>query len=422
MSYTLVAALLLLISCAVVGARFLSLPKNIWLLFVAQPLAMAATSLMVFAGGILGTQLAPSAEMATLPLSVLIVGIAAAVMPASLLTKRVGRRKSLMLGLAIAVFGAITAMLAALYALFSLLIAGAFLLGVSMAFVAQMRFAALDSLDDINDSAKALSALMVGGIFAAIIGPELAVAGKDWLNAPFGFAGSFLGLAVFLLLAILVLSKLQIEDKVEDDVATKQDDVASIFKQPIFIVALGCGAIAYGLMSYVMTATPLSMHMVEHYDLVTTKWVVQSHIIAMYLPSLFSALLIRWLGLVKIMWLGSLCYVCVIGFALSGKEVMHYWWTMVLLGAGWNLLFLAGTLSLAKCYEQYDQNQRLKVQSVNDLTIFIIQGIASLFAGSILFSQGWVTLISVGIPLVMIVVAISIWSSVSENLRTRLKD
>jgi len=418
MSYPLLIAFALLLVCAAVGARVFHLPKNIWLLFVAQPLAMSATSLMVFAGGILGTHIAPSDEMATLPLSVLIVGVALAVMPGSWLTKRVGRRKSLMLGLSIAVLGALTAMGAALIGSFILLILGAFLLGLSMAFVAQMRFAALDSIDNKEDSAKALSILMVGGIFAAILGPELAVAAKDWLDSPHGFAGSFLGLAGFLVVAIIALSRLEINDSIDDEVDAVHRPLLTIVTQPIFIVALSSAAIAYGLMSYIMTATPLSMHMIEHHDLGTTKWVVQSHILAMYVPSLFAAILIRWFGLIKIMWAGCLCYVAVIAFALSGKEVMHYWWTMVLLGVGWNFLFLAGTLSLPKSYQQHE---RLKVQSVNDFTIFVIQAMASLFAGTILFSQGWSTLISVAIPLVIVVVLITLWSSVAPTLRDKIK-
>jgi len=417
MSLVLVAALLLLLLCAAVGFRLFSLPKNVWLLFIAQPLAMTATSLMVFAGGILGTKLAPTPEMATLPISVLIVGVALAVLPASLLTRRLGRRLSLLCGLSIAVIGALVAMSAALTGLFSLLVVGSFLLGLSMAFVAQMRFSALDSLDDLGDSAKALSILMVGGIFAAILGPELAVAGKDWIEAPHGFAGSFLGLGLFLVMAMVAVSFLEPTDIQEQKQEVAIRPLSSIIKQPIFVIALGCGAVAYGLMSYVMTATPLSMHMIEHYDLDTTKWVVQSHIMAMYIPSLFSALLLRWLGVLKMMWLGCLCYLAVIFFALSGKEMMHYWWAMVLLGIGWNFLFLCGTLSLPKSYQQ---NERLKVQSVNDLTIFVIQAMASLLAGSVLFTQGWLTLIAIGIPLVVIICLLTLWVSTSSSLREKI--
>lgn len=419
MSFTLLTTFVLLFSCALFGRKLIKLPNNVWLLFIAQPLAMSATSLMVFAGGILGTHLAPTPSMATLPLSVLIVGVALAVIPASLVTKSVGRRVSLMCGLSISALGALTAMGAALYSAFSLLMLAAVLLGFSMAFVAQMRFAALDSLSEPDDSAKALSILMVGGIFAAILGPELAVAGKDWLTAPHGFAGSFLGLAVLLLIAIAVLSQLSDNEQQINQVRQQARSLKRVAKQPIFIVAVGCGAIAYGLMSYIMTATPLSMHMIDHHDLVVTKWVVQSHIIAMYLPSLFAAVLVRWFGLIKIMWLGSLSYIAVIAFALSGKEVMHYWWAMVLLGVGWNFLFLAGTLCLAKSYHQHE---RLKVQSLNDFFIFAVQAMASLLAGTVLFSQGWTMLIAVGIPLVIIVLVITLWASVDGALRKLIAD
>jgi len=418
MSFTLLFAFFCLFFCAFVGSKVFGLSKNIWLLFIAQPLAMAATSLIVFAGGILGTHLAPTPEFATLPISAMIVGVAFGVMPAIEITKRLGRRKSLMIGSMVAIAGAFGAMFAALLGSFSLLIISTFSLGLSMAFVAQMRFAALDSIDNVNDSAKVLSILMVGGIFAAMLGPELAVAGKDWLSSPHGFAGSFLGLAGCLAISMTALYFLDVNDTQTNEEAAPQRSLREIIKQPIFIVALCCGVSAYGLMSYVMTATPLSMHMIEHIDLNSTKWVVQSHIVAMYLPSLFAALLVRWFGLIKIMWIGCLCYVAVIAVALSGKEMMHYWWAMVLLGAGWNFLFLSGTLALVKSYQQHE---RLKVQSVNDFTIFFIQAMASLFAGSILFSQGWLTLISVGIPLVVLVIGVTLWSSFSTPLLRLLK-
>ena len=316
MPTTLVVTVLALIACAGLGRHFLKLPNNIWLLFIAQPMAMAATSLMVFAGGILGTHLAPKPELATLPITLLIIGIALSVIPASLLTKKLGRRNSLLCGLGIAVIGALIAMSAALFSTFSLLLLGAFLLGCSMAFVAQMRFAALESLQDENDSAKAISILMLGGIFAAVLGPELAVAGKDWLNAEHGFAGSFMALAILLLFAMVIVSRLS--PSITPDVKSQSSARAltSIISQPIFLLALSSAAIAYGLMSYVMTATPLSMHIVQGHSLEQTKFVVQSHIIAMYLPSMFATLFIRWFGILRIMMFGCACYIAVIAFAL----------------------------------------------------------------------------------------------------------
>lgn len=406
MSLTFVVSVIILLLMAALGRFFINLPKNVWLLFLAQPLAMCSSSMVVFAGGLLASKIAPSQDLATLPLTSMILGTAAAVIPASLAMKRFGRRIGTILGLLLAVVGALLAMMAAIYSLFSVLIIGTVLMGASLAFVAQMRFAAIESVDDAENAPKAISVLMVGGIFAAILGPEVAVNAKFWLSSPYGFAGSFLGLAGLLMVAIIAIAMLDPIGVAETQEQDSSRSLGEIVKQPIFIIAVAAGAIGYSVMSYVMTATPLSMHEVEGHGLHDTKWVVQSHIVAMYLPSLFSAFLIRYIGIAKLMILGCLMYVGVILVALAGKHVMHYWWALVLLGVGWNFLFTSGTLLLP---ESYQSNERFKVQAVNDFSIFFVQAMGSLFAGIILFSQGWNMLISVIIPIILVMFAISIW-------------
>ena len=403
--------------CAFWGKRYINLPNNVWLLFFSQPLAMSATSLMVLAGGILGQHLAPKSSLATLPISMLIVGVALAVIPANKLTQRLGRRYSLLIGLCISVIGALISAIAAYFLSFYLLIAGALCLGFSMAFVAQMRFCALESVNDAKDSPKALSLLMVGGIFAAILGPELAVAGKDWISSTHGFVGSFVGLAVLLSLSIVTISKLTPTHINTPDDIHKSQSLKAIITQPIFLVALASAAIGYGVMSYIMTATPLNMHLIEGHQLADTKWVVQSHIIAMYLPSLCATWLINKIGLRHLMLLGCLCYVAVILLALIGHELMHYWWVMVLLGIGWNFLFLAGTLLLPYSYKN---RQRLQVQSINDFSIFAMQAIVSLLAGVILFNWGWFTLILLGLPFILFMLGITIYANASALINGKL--
>lgn len=406
MSVTLLLAFSLLVAISFFGRFFIRLPKNIWLLFLAQPLAMSSSTMVVFAGGLIATKIAPTPELATLPLTLMILGTAFAVIPASILMKKFGRRNGTIIGLSSAVVGAGLCTLAAMFSLFSLLITGSMLLGASMAFVAQMRFAAIESLDDINDSPKAISVLMIGGIFAAVLGPEVAVIAKDWLVSPHGFAGSFLALMILIIIAILallVLNPIKVTENKSEDLVRP---LTSIVSQPVFIIAVCSGAIAYAVMSYVMTATPLSMHVVEGHDLASTKWVIQSHIIAMYFPSFFSAYLIRRFGIAKLMITGCLMYLLVVIIALTGKQIMHYWWSMVLLGIGWNFLFTSGTLLLP---ESYQPNERFKVQAVNDFSIFLVQASASLSAGMILFSRGWSLLIWIAIPVILLMLGISLW-------------
>ncbi|MDH5433189.1 MAG: MFS transporter [Gammaproteobacteria bacterium] len=417
MSFTLLFAVLLLFGMAIFGRHFIPLPKNIWLLFLAQPLVMAGTSMIVFVGGLLASKIAPTPDLATLPITLMILGTAISVVPAIMLMKMVGRRKGTIIGLFIGLSGAVCCFVSALHGLFIFLCFGSFLIGSTMAFVAQMRFAALESVAQAEDSAKAISVLMTAGVFAAILGPEVAVISKDWISSPHSFAGSFLALIIMMAIAICVVILL-------DPIIVKQTQerltsrpISQIIKQPPFIIAAISGAVAYFVMSFIMTATPLSMHEVDGHDLEATKWVVQSHIVAMYLPAVFSALLVRFLGVHRLMLLGSLSYVLVVWFALSGKEVMHYWWAMVLLGVGWNFLFTCGTLILPQSYLPHE---RFKVQAINDFTIFFFQTVASLFAGIILFKQGWSTLIVISLPIVILMLLVSLWYYVLQSRKGSL--
>jgi len=404
MSVTLVVTLSVLFLVALFGRLVVNLPKNVWLLFAAQPLAMSASSMMVFAGGLLATKIAPTPELATLPVTILIGGIALAVFPAAALMKRLGRRIGTMLGLSLGVLGALLAMLAAIYSLFSLLNIGAGLLGASTAFVAQMRFAAIESLPSLDDSPKAISVLMIAGIFAAILGPEVAVYGKSLIESPHGYAGSFLGLGCLFIVSIAVISRLDPIEVVSQDQLKPARSSIEIIRQPIFIIAVSAAALGFAVMSYVMTATPLSMNVIEKLSLESTKWVIQSHIAAMYLPSFISVFLIRILGIGKLMFCGGLLFLAVFIVALSGQQIFHYWWAMVLLGIGWNFLYSSGTLLLPQTYVG---DERFKAQAINDFTIFFFQAAGSFLAGVILFNFGWHPLIWVTVPMMVAIFVIS---------------
>ncbi len=412
MPTTLVITVAALVVVAIIGNRFSRLPSNVWLLFVAQPLGLSSASLVVLAGSLLGAQIAPNPQWATLPLTFMILMTAAGVVPAAMAMKKFGRRVGTALGLSVAVIGSVIASYAATQADFYLLIAAAGCLGFSMAFVAQMRFAVIESLDSSKAIPSAISVLMIGSMFAAVLGPEVAAVGKDWIDAPFGFAGSFLGLSVMLLVAIGLVLSLKPIGVAEQPSEQSARPLSQIVKQPIFIISVCAGAIGYAVMSYVMTASPLSMHKIEGHALHDTKWVVQSHIIAMYLPSLFSAVLIRYLGLVKLMSIGTLIYLAVTIIALSGQQVVHYWWAMVLLGIGWNFLFTSGTVLLP---ESYRSNERFKAQAVNDFSIFFTQAVASLSAGWMLFNFGWSRLIYIIFPILIVMLMVTFWYSKSRQ-------
>ncbi len=401
-----IVTIVLLSLLAFIGNKVSSLPSNVWVLFVAQPLGLSTASMVVLAGGLLGSQIAPSSEYATLPVAIMILMTASGVIPAALLMKKFGRRIGTVVGLCSAVVGSLISSYAALSASFSLLLTGTAFLGFSMAFVAQMRFAVIESLTDPSDIPKAISILMIGSMFAAVLGPEMAVMGKGWIESPHGYSGSFLGLTAMILVSIFLVTRLSPIGVAKHNLNEPARSLWVILRQPVFIIAVVAGAVAYGVMSYVMTASPLSMHQIHGLDLASTKWVIQSHIIAMYLPSLFSAVLIRFFGVRQLMALGTSIYFAMVVVALSGHQLMHYWWAMILLGIGWNFLFTSGTVLLP---ESYRASERFKAQACNDFTIFLIQATASLSAGWVLFSQGWEWLIKIIIPILVLMLLILFW-------------
>ncbi|KGK00483.1 MFS transporter [Thalassotalea sp. ND16A] len=387
-------------------SKVLKFHRNIAVLFFCMPMLICISPTITFVGGLLASKIAPDPSLATLPLTILIIGIATSTFLVAGLSRKYGRKMATNLGFVLALTGTLLAMYAAIIAHFYLLLVAAFLLGGSLAFAQQMRFAAIESVNK-EQAAKVLSALMLSGIFAAMIGPEIAFLGKDWIDSPHGYAGSFLALALVVILSWLVFQLFSNPQMSEDNVNESQvRPLTVIIKQPIFIIALFSAAIGYGLMSFIMTATPLSMHEMNGHSLADTKWVIQSHIAAMFLPSLFTGILIKRFHSANVLLVGTLMFAVVAVIALTGQQVVHYWWALVLLGIGWNFLFITGTVLLP---ESYHAGERFKVQAVNDFAIFVVQGFASLLAGWILFKSSWNVLMYSSMPFIAIMLVVCIW-------------
>lgn len=400
-------SLLALVIATLFLAKVIKVPRNIWLLFLGQPLALSAYPVMVFIGGILGSRIAPDPSLATLPLTLVILTTGVSALPAAVVAKKLGRRYATQLGLFILLLGTVLCSQAAATSSFKVFLAGSVCFGLSMAFIQQLRFAAIESVDSEKDTAKALSVLLLAGIFAAMIGPEMVLFARHWLiESPEGYAGSFLGVSLLICLSMAILIFFQDPQQQQQTDETAARPLTVIVKQPIFIVAVISGAIGYGLMSYIMTATPLSMHQVNGHSLEHTKWVIQSHIAAMYLPSLFTAYLTRKFGLKSLMLSGALIYFVVAAIALSGQQLLHYWWALILLGLGWNFLFLCGTALLPQSYQGSESH---KVQALNDFLVFFLQGLFSLLAGWLLFKAGWNMVVYVSIPLTALVFITAIY-------------
>ncbi len=407
--------LVLLLLTAFSLSRIFKLPRNIWLLFMAQPLVMSATPVIVFIGGILSTQMADDPSLATLPLTLMILGVASASIPAAFVARKKGRRFAVFTGFSCSLTAAVLAVIAAKQASFELFVLASFLFGSGGAFVQQLRFAAIESTSNLDDIPKVLSILMLSGLFAAFLGPETALAAKSWLDSPFGYAGSFLLLGLLIICAMLIMLFFKNPIIKEEKTGGEARPLSEIIKQPIFIISIATATIGYALMSYLMTATPLSMHNMQGHSLLETKWVIQSHIAAMYIPSLFSAYLVKKIGFKGLLVIGSSIYACVAIIALSGQQVMHYWWALILLGIGWNFLFLTGTSLLP---QSYHASERHKVQATNDFILFAFQAAASLMAGWVLFKAGWHTLLLSSFPFIIALFVVS-WLYMKQQRKVR---
>jgi MFS family permease len=343
---------------------------------------MCGPSIVILLSGIIGEEIAPNPSLATLPSSLGVVSMALASVPAALLMRRIGRRAGFMLGALLAAIGAAVAALAVSQGSFLLLCAGVFLIGQNVAFTLQYRFAATESVA-AEHSGRAVSLVLLGGILAGFVGPEVAKAAQDLL--PVHYAGSFAALAGLYALAILLLVFYRDTGAQEVQYTNSGRSLAAIASQPSYQVALLAGVASYGLMNFIMTATPLHMHG-SGFGLDDTAFVIQSHIIAMYLPSLVTGFLLDKFGTQRIMLAGALLMAGCNTAALLSVELPGYWTALVLLGLGWNLLFVGGTVLLTTSYRP---EERFKAQAGNDFTIFAMQAISSFSAGSLLHTAGW---------------------------------
>ena len=385
------------------------MPANVWLLTLIQALAMSAGTMLVLAGGVLGAQLTPDPKWSTLPLAMSIVGTACGVVPITRLMQHFGRKP---IFIAATTAGAIVTVLAAASIAsnsFWGLVLSAFLLGVMMSAIQQVRFTAMESVS-VELIPKAASTVLLGGLVAAILGPELVTIGQLVTDQP--FVGGFYLTSILLVLCSLLFSRIDNTHVVEEKSADTGRKLNLIARQPVFILAVSASVVGYALMSFIMTATPVHMHVHEAYSLQDTKWVIQSHIFAMFFPSLFSGWLISKLGSSKIIYLGLSAYVATILIALTGSEWLNYWSALVLLGIGWNFLFVGGTVLLTQSYQP---NERFKVQGLNEFLVFGCQASAALSAGVFLNLIDWRGLLLASFSIIAVQLIVITWQQFRQK-------
>ncbi|MBT8084355.1 MAG: MFS transporter [Woeseia sp.] len=371
--------------------------RNLTLLFFCQLISATGSFSIVMLGGIIGSTLSTNASLATLPVSMMVVVVAATTVPATILMRRIGRKS----GFALASVSAAAAVLLAAYALsvgsFLLFTAAAGLFGINMAFTQQYRYAAAESVE-ARFTGRAISLVLMGAIGGALLGPLLVTRGANWIaSIPYG--GTLLALAgLYLLQAVLFFLLGPLRGEESDAVSGAGRPLREIIRQPLFVVAVLGGVAAYGVMTLIMTATPLSMHVHDGYSLEVTSRIIRNHVLAMYLPSLVSGFLIERLGAARMMAAGALVLLGASVVALQGQAIVHYWISLVLLGVGWNFLYVGGTTLLTRTYSI---EERFRAQAVNEFSVFGSSASASLLAGVVIHLYGWTTLVLLPLPLLI---------------------
>lgn len=369
------------------------LSRNIPILSLSQALAASPIPAITLVSGIIGMKLASSQALATAATSVMVVGLALATIPAAMIMRRIGRRRGFIASAAMAGLATLLAAYAINLESFLLFCTATFFIGANSAFAQQYRFAAAESVSP-RDVGKAISLVMIGGIVAGFLGPEIVKISKDWLGAE-TYTATFILLAACYLGVILLMLFYHEVNYVQEAASGVERPLRQIARQPAFLIAVAASTVSYGVMTFIMTATPVNMHMLHGFSLEETAWVIQSHIIAMFLPSLFTGFLVQRLGIFRLMVSGLTCLFICIGIGFYSQALLHYWWALVLLGVGWNFLFVGGTTLLTRSYWP---KERFKAQAANDFTVFGVQALASLSAGVVLAVSNWEVLNLLALP------------------------
>ena len=375
--------------------------RNISILLVCQLISATGAIVLVTLGGIIGSKLTQNPAFATLPISIMVLAVAATTIPATVLMRKVGRQT----GFAMASLCSVLSVLLAAYALskssFVFFVVAAGLFGINMAFTQQYRYAAAESVDP-EYAPRAISFVLVGAIGGALVGPELIKYGQFFFpSVQYTGALGAVGL-LYLLQFALFFTLGPMRGEGSDSHLGAQRSLGEIIRQPVFMVAVLGGVTAYGVMTLIMTATPLSMHIDDGFSLEETAGIIRSHVLGMYVPSLFSGFLIERLGTVRMMSIGGLALIVASVIGMQGHTYVHYWYALVLLGVGWNFLYVGGTTMLTLTYSM---NERFKAQAVNEFTVFGISAIASLLAGTVIHLYGWYTLVLLPLPLLALIMS-----------------
>lgn len=383
--------------------------KNVALLACCQAMLFTNNVTLFALASLVGFYLADNKALATLPVTAYVLGAALTTLPASFFMKRFGRQTGFQFGTSVGILGAIICCLGLWQHSFWLLCAGVLVLGVYNAFGQYYRFAAADA-SSVDFKSRAISLVLAGGLVGGIIGPEMSTYTRSLFAIP--FLGSYASLIVFCLITMGLLAFIRIPAPSVTEQHEPGRPLLQIMAQPTFIVAVTGSALGYGVMNLLMTVTPLAMGLCGH-PYASAAMVLEWHVIGMFAPSFFTGSLIKRFGVLNVMLAGAALEALCVAVSLSGVMVAHFWWSMVLLGIGWNFLYIGGTTLLTDCCRP---SERAKAQGTHDLLVFITTATSSFSSGLLMHGNGWSMINYSALPLIAVTGAAIVWLSLRQRI------
>ncbi|MCK6103949.1 MFS transporter [Brevundimonas sp. EYE_349] len=383
--------------------------RNMAVLTAAQALGGASPPIVMSLGGLVGQHLAADPAWVTFPVSLFGVGLALGAPPAAFIMRRHGRRNGYLLGALFGVASGLVAAFGIFIASFWLFCIGAFTAGLYGAYVQSYRFAAADGAEG-DLKAKAISWVMVGGLVAAVVGPQLVIWTRDAVPGT-PYVGSFLSQAALALLVIPVLLLLRSPPAVVQSGAGGGRSLGQIMRVPRFILAVATGVVSYGLMAFVMTAAPVAMVNAGH-SVNSAALGIQWHLLAMFAPSFFTGRLMGRFGKERVAAVGMVLIAVSAAVALSGMAVANFWLSLMIMGVGWNFSFIGATAMVTDCHTA---EERGKAQGANDFFVFGATAIVSFLAGAVLNTSGWQAINWLLFPPVALILAPLLWQAARRS-------
>ncbi len=375
--------------------------KNIVLLAVCQGLYLTNNVTFLAVNGLVGFTLTPIPWIATLPLMAYVFGAALSTIIVAKVQTKYGRKKSFQFALFVATVAALICAFAAYSKSFPLLIIGTAVAGYYSANGLLYRFVAPE-LTHPSLREKAVSIVLAGGLIGGVLGPNLSSWSKNIFDTQ--FMGAYLILCIAGILGIVIMQMIHFPDdyRINQSKDTGRP-LKEIILQPVFLVALICAAIGYGVMNLMMAGTPLAMQ-VCGFDFKNTAQVLQYHVIGMFAPGFFTGHLVKRYGPLKIMSIGAILNFISIFIMLSGSDLFHFITALFLLGVAWNFLFNGSTVLAMSAFKPEEKN---KAEAAINFCVFGTMAVSSFSSGALVTTQGW-QFLNIGTLIPTIIVGVSI--------------